>query len=352
MKALLLAIGLGLNTWIWAASQTPVSQSVDPDFKKGLSVLRKTTGIIEGFQDANQVEWASDLQLLIGVKASEGAKRTINFIELSTIPSSLTNLIDPAWDRVWHTNRFTLPAVGTGTNMTFEFAYRLAPVRVRVVDQAGKTMREGEAVIPWELMTNSLAEVCRLCLDLKKLEAITNQNVQKRKAAFQDILHQTSLEAIDWDKLMRPIASGFLSLHGLFAECISTPALNDICEKAQAHCVIRLPSAKALFAAAFGAKLDLSLDLRLLSDVSVVEFTDSTESEVQYSFPGDLKSGNKKLVGVEFIVGCSRGAGVMLGGIRRIRAVHPTKPNREFVAQVLVAGKARLTETSETREHQ
>jgi len=79
---------------------------------------------------------------------------------------------------------------------------------------------------------------------------------------------------------------------------------------------------------------------RFLTDVAVVKAGKAGEPGPLYRFPADLKNGKRKLVSVEFIVGPSSGAEVMLVGVRSIRAVHPTKPDREFVAQVLAAGSA------------
>lgn len=99
-----------------------------------------------------------------------------------------------------------------------------------------------------------------------------------------------------------------------------------------------------LLSTALGANLNLNLEPQLLTDVSIVEGIEGASGS-WYRFPADLKSGKKTLVSVEFIVGPSNGAEVMLGGIRSIRAVHPSKPNREFIAQVLATGVARKEAT-------
>ncbi len=102
--------------------------------------------------------------------------------------------------------------------------------------------------------------------------------------------------------------------------------------------------------AALGGKLDLALDPRLLTDVVVVKGATVGESGPLYRFPADLKNGKRKLVSVEFVVGPSTGAEVMLAGIRSIRAVHPTKPDREFVAHVLAVGVTHEAEAGHAAE--
>ena len=57
-----------------------------------------------------------------------------------------------------------------------------------------------------------------------------------------------------------------------------------------------------------------------------------------YPLPLNLTSRSDKLTDVEIIIGPARGAEMLMSGIRSIRAVHPSKKNREFLAQVLATG--------------
>ena len=59
-----------------------------------------------------------------------------------------------------------------------------------------------------------------------------------------------------------------------------------------------------------------------------------------YHLPVDLTSHKDKLTDVEIIIGPARGAEMLMSGIRSIRAVHPSKKDREFLAQVLATGSA------------
>ena len=184
-------------------------------------------------------------------------------------------------------------------------------------------------------MTNSLAETCRICARLKEIGALP---APQRQPALEQLLGGSATNPAAWAKTMRPVAGGILTLGGLLGECLSTPALNDICNKAQ--CVVRMPGAWTTLSAALGGKLDLSLDPRFLTDVAVVNPAKAQTTEPLYRFPADLKNGARKLVSVEFLVGPATGAEVILAGIRSLRAVHPTKPDREFLAQVLAIGTA------------
>ena len=307
------------------------SLSLDPAFESGLPALRKATGFTE--EMADQQTAANDLRLLIGVKAVEGAKRSLYFVELTTMRTSQTNST-----RTVYTNRISWPGSESPaqTNTVFEFVYTLAPLRVRVFDENARLQRQGQALVPWELMTNSLADTCRICVALQEIRATPKGDKQQRQHALEQLLGGSTTGPINWAIVMRPLAGGVLTLGGLFAECLSTAALNDICTKAQ--CVIRLPGAWATLSTALGGKLDLSLDPRFLTDATVIGAGQEKNTEPLYRFPADLKNGKRKLVSVEFIVGPSTGAEVILAGIRSIRAVHPTRPDREFLAQVLAAG--------------
>lgn len=304
--------------------------SIDPAFESGLTALKKATGFTREAND--QQTAARDLRLLIGVKALEGAKRSLYFVELTTIRASETN-----FPSTTYTNRISWPGseAASPANMVFEFVYRLAPLRVRVFDENTRLLKQGQAFVPWELMTNSLADTCRFCVALQEIQALPANDQRQRTHALEQLLGGSVSDSSAWARLRRPVAGGLLSLGGLFAECLSTPALNDICEKAQ--CVIRMPGAWSTLSAALGGKPDLSLDPRFLTEITVLKM-DSVGP--LYRFPADLKNGKRKLVSVDFIVGPSSGAEVILAGIRSIRAVHPTKPDREFFAQVLASGTA------------
>jgi hypothetical protein len=73
-----------------------------------------------------------------------------------------------------------------------------------------------------------------------------------------------------------------------------------------------------------------------LKDVTVTRPDDG--SSPLYHLPVDLTSRKDKLTDVEIVIGPARGAEMLMSGIRSIRAVHPSKSNRQFLAQVLATG--------------
>ena len=54
----------------------------------------------------------------------------------------------------------------TATHKTAEYISSLYPVRLRVFDGSGRQLKEGEATMPWGLLTNGLADMCRLSMSL------------------------------------------------------------------------------------------------------------------------------------------------------------------------------------------
>src|SRR2546427_3417974 len=75
------------------ASDSP--PAVDPVFSAGLRMLKQTTGFIE--DPTSSTDWKPNLQLLVGVKAVEGSKRTSYFVQLTTLPSLPTNSLGQLW---------------------------------------------------------------------------------------------------------------------------------------------------------------------------------------------------------------------------------------------------------------
>jgi len=106
----------------------------------------------------------------------------------------------------------------------------------------------------------------------------------------------------------------------------------DVWKKAQ--CAIRMPGAWAMIKGIFtGFSINLQPRLK-----EVALTAPDNGSPPLYRLPVDLTSRRDKLTDVEIIIGPARGAEMLMSGIRSIRAVHPSKPNREFVAQVLATG--------------
>jgi hypothetical protein len=147
-----------------ATDERTSAAAIDPAFESGLASLKKATGIIEGAADRSQSHWQPNLQLLLGLKATRGSKQTVSFVELTTVRPPLTNAAGQPWTPRRETNRFDWSGTNTSSKRTLEFFSSLYPVRVRVFDASGRKVKEGEVTLPWELLTNSLVEACRLSL--------------------------------------------------------------------------------------------------------------------------------------------------------------------------------------------
>ncbi len=188
-----------------ASSQEIAQQFLDPCFRPGLVVLKKAAGFMEETPDPHGTEWVPNLKLLIGVKAVDGPKQNIYFVELSTIGDIQSNGAVQLAHPVWHTNRFNCPGPegSSQTNLLLEFTYRLVPLRVRVFDETGRILKQGQAQIPWELMTNSLAHVCRVCLALQAIKATPARNQQQQTQALEELLSGVSAGSINWTNVAR-----------------------------------------------------------------------------------------------------------------------------------------------------
>ena len=79
---------------------------LDPAFSAGLATLKQATGFIEDPQSST--DWKPNIQLLVGVKAVEGSKRTIHFVQLTTLPPRATN--SEPWQPVLRTNEWAWSA--------------------------------------------------------------------------------------------------------------------------------------------------------------------------------------------------------------------------------------------------
>ena len=126
---------------------------------------------------------------------------------------------------------------------------------------------------------------------------------------------------------------------GMLYDLQTVRAVADVWAKAQ--CAIRRPSAWTI-AASVVKGLTFSIDIEpRLKEVTLANATTAGHAESLYRLPVDLSSGKRNLTRVEIIVGPAHGAGMLLAGIRSIRAKHPTKPQAEFLAQALAAGAVR-----------
>ena|SRR5437899_741621 len=338
VRRLLTLVGAGL-VLVREASATEagrtVSPAIDPAFTTGLASLRQATGWIEP-SGPLQTQWQPNLQLLVGVKATEGSKATVRFVALTTLRPPATNAAGQPWAPPLRTNHWSWPGTNRepASHQHAEFVSALYPVRARVFDGSGRMLKEGRTTLPWGLVTNGLVDMCRISLSLAK-DAERESGHPADEAAHKE----TSVSRLAQnDDLMRSVGGGFLWLITMFGQFQTVPAVEDVWAKAQ--CSFRLPGFWTVAKSVFGTGLVISLEPRL-EQISIVEAETSDESARCYRFPLEVMCEKRKLTRAEMIVGPARGAEMLLAGIKSIRAVHPTKPNHEFMAQVLAAGVVR-----------
>jgi hypothetical protein len=294
--------------------------AVDCAFTNRFAELKLAAGFVEQPADDSQNDWKPYLQLWVGVKALEGKKETIYFVQLTTLAPPKTNIWGEPWQPTLRTNGFSW----SGTNKTAapqraEYVNALYPVRARVFDANGQALKEGQTPMAWGMVTNGLLDMCRLSLELMPRDSATNQT-------------PSVLKDEDNDQLMRALGGGFMWMGGMFGDFQTLPSVADVWKKAQ--CAIRMPSAWSMIKGIFTG-FSINLQPRL-NEVTLKKREDG--SMPLYHLPLDLKSRKDKLTDVEIIIGPARGAEMLMSGIRSIRAVHPSKSNREFLAQVLATG--------------
>ena len=315
--------------------------AIDPVFAPGLAILKQTTGTIESQPDRTQTDWKPDFQLLIGVKAIDASKEAVGFVELTTLRPPPTNAMGQPWSPDLQTNTFSWSNTNGPSPLSREARYisPLYPVRVRVFDETGRQLKEGETILPWGLLTNGLADMCRLSLEL---------SVHKNRSATEGPVGNRSIRVTageysphpeDFDRLAQSFGGGFIWLMTLLQQIQTEPAVHDLWKKA--HCAFRLPELKTMAISVVTGDFALSVQPRL-EEVSLTDpESPGKDAPDLYRLPVDLYSGTRNLTRAELIIGPASGAEMLLGGIRSIRATHPLKPQQQFLVQILASGTVR-----------
>ena len=213
---------------------------------------------------------------------------------------------------------------------------------MRVFDETGRQLKEGQTPMAWGMLTNGLLDLCRLGFEAYHHSNQTNSPITRadppvRKGERRGEGKESDATKLrNYDEFARATGGGFLWMIGMLYDLQTVPAVADVWAKAQ--CAIRRPSAWTI-AASVVKGLTLSLDIEpRLKEVTLANTATVGDAEPRYRLPVDLNSGKRNLTRVEIIVGPAHGAEMLLAGIRSIRAKHPTKPKQEFLAQVLAAG--------------
>ena len=313
----------------------------DPDFAPGLATLKHITGTIESRMDRSQTDWEPDLQLLIGVKADEASKQTIGFVELTTLRPPSTNAVGQPWRPALQTNTFAWTNTNGPTPVSHEVRYiaRLYPIRVRVFDPAGRQLKEGQTTLPWGLLTNGLADMCRLSLELSVHKNRSPEKGPMGNKSFRVTADQKSVHPEDFDQLAESMGGGFIWLATMLQQIQTVPAVHDLWKTA--HCAFRLPELKTMAVSAVTGDFALAVEPRLEEVSPAAPAPAGPAGLEEYRLPVDLNSGTRNLSRAVLVVGSASGAEILMGGIRSIRATHPLRPQQQFFVQVLAAGKVR-----------
>jgi hypothetical protein len=315
--------------------------TVNPVFAPGLVVLKKATGTIESRTDGPQTDWRPNLQLLIGVRAVEGSRQTVGFVELTTLCPPPTNAAGQPWSPVLQTNLFAWSSTNEAPAVSHEAGYisRLYPVRVRVFDESGRKLNEGQTTLPWGLLTNGLADMCRLSLEFSVHKKRFAANGPAGNKSFQVKTEENTVHPEDLDKLAQSMGGGFIWLMTMLQQIQTVPAVHDLWKKA--HCAFRRPELRTMAVSVVTGDYALSVEPRIEEVSRAGAGPAGPTGPEEYQLPVDLNSGSRNLTRAELVVGPASGAEILLGGIRSVRATHPLKPQQQFFVQVLAAGTVR-----------
>src|SRR6185437_10640932 len=136
------------------------------------------------------------------------------------------------WQPILRTNEWAWSASNKA-----QFVTTLYPVRVRVFDETGRQLKEGQTPMAWGMLTNGLMDMCRL-----GFEAYHHNNQGIPPPTKPDEGKESGEPKLENnDELARATGGGFLWMFGMLHDLQTVPAVADVWTKAQ--CAIRWPSA-------------------------------------------------------------------------------------------------------------
>lgn len=325
-----------------AATNTPATNApvdfsvpVDAAFRTGLPVVCEQLGLRDPRQGLVVTGWQADLCLLLGFRVNVGPRQYANLIEITTQPvetGAATNLSKQPPAAVMNMN---CPADALiSTSRVYRFTSPRYPVRVRVYDENGAFLKESREYLPWSFLTNGLHRGC--------LARLTHTNALASQKAGDSSSAQASApanaaarsEAIERQlRTERAILGSMTALVTMFSDTLAASSLEGV--RTHAFDVVRKPSLLRVIA-------DLGLSLKLEPKFDAVVLLPPAapdEAEPRAWLPVELKQGGRLLLSISFVTASTAGPHFLTGGIRAIRAVHPLKPDRRLLAQVLAVGE-------------
>jgi len=252
---------------------------------------------------------------------------------LTTLQPPPTN----AGGQPWHPRLRTNHWAWSPTNKAL-FISSNYPVRVRVFDESGRMLKGGQTRMAWVAMTNGMLDLCRLSMAADDAQRVEPVLTGKKKPVRPPSGKESSApKPLPDERFMHAMGGGFHWMFDMFGALQTVPTVAEVWAKAQ--CAIRWPSPWTLVRAPIRG---VPIELRLRAEqVTLARAATDGGADPLYSLPVDLQCDQRQLCRVEIIVGPAQGAEILFGGIRTVRARHPTKPNQEFLTQVLATGRAR-----------
>jgi len=306
-----------------AAEPIFASTNIDAAFRPGLTKVMEVTGAVADNPADSNIDWKPGLQLLVGVKAVEGKKQTIYFIQLATARPPATNSVGQPWQPHLRTNHWAW----SRTNK-YRFITTNYPVHVRVFDENGHSIKEGQTGMAWGISTNGLFDLCRVSVE---------KSANATNSGAADMEKSKGIKGPPDDRVMRAIGGGFLWMMGMFGDLQTVPTVSDVWAKAQ--CAFRWPSLWVLAKSVVrGFRVAM---VPRPEKVTRLGTTNAGPYAPLYCLPVDIRADDYSLTQVQILVAPPHGAEMLFGGIRAIHARHPTKPKNEFITQVLSTGHLR-----------
>lgn len=341
-RLLIAAVLFALIQCLCAAEDPFAITNVDSAFVAGLAKLKQAAGFLDDPTGQSTTDWKPNLQLLVGVKAVDGSKRTIYFVQLTTVRPPPTNAAGQLWQPLLRTNHWSWSA----TNKT-QFITSNYPVRVRVFDDAGRPLKEGQTPMAWGISTNGLFDLCCLSFETygqqpnsltRPSDTLSHPREERDEGEDPPGGKKSTTPRPQLDeRLMVATGGGFLWMIEMFRDLQTVPTVADVWGKAQ--CAFRWPSLWTL-AKSVVTGFTVLLVPRF-EQVTLVNAASDGRAGPLYCLPVDMNSEQRNLTRVQIIVGPAHGAQMLLAGIRTIHARHPTKPKQEFLTQVLATGSVR-----------
>lgn len=306
---------------------------VDDAFTNGLAVMKAASGFREVEATSVFPDWRTNLCLLLGFRVDNGAERFVRLVELTTLPPPPTNALGGAKASPGAKFEFTADASNyCPTSRVHRFTSPRYPVRVRVFSEQGRLLKESRETLAWQFLTNGLVGPCVTLKSLNDLTAAAHGANAGASADATPVGASTNAVNSLWLAGEEMTARSLAALVALFGDALTSDALKEL--RDHAVVVVRPPN---LLKVIFSLGLNLSLEPHFDRAVFFPVPAESVNG-TRVLFPADLWQGKRLLVTVEFVAGSTQGPHFLAAGVRAIRAVHPTKPERRLLAQVLAVG--------------